>query len=101
MPSSIKFNGILDLNLVSNLTYFKLTTVDEVNVLLSKINTTTGMIDPFPTRFLLNFSHLFIDVIVCIIVFSTASFPSASFPAAFKSAVVKPLLKNLHLTAIF
>ena len=75
MPFSINFNVILDLNLVSSLTYFKHTTVDEVNVLLSKMNKTTCMFDPFPTRFLLNYSHLFINVIVRIInlTFSTAS----------------------------
>ena len=33
MPTSINVNVILDLNLVSSLTYFKHTTVDEVNVL--------------------------------------------------------------------
>ena len=66
---------------MSSLTYFKHTTVDEVNVLLSKINKTTCMFDPFPTRFLLNFSHLFIDVIVRII---NLTFSTASFPAAFK-----------------
>ena len=69
-----------------------------INVLLSKINKTACMFDLFPTRFLLNFSHLFIDVIVRII---TLTFFTASFPTSFKSAVVKPLFKNLHLTAIF
>ena len=54
--------------------------------------------DPFPTRLLLDFSHLFIDVIVRII---NLTFSTASFPVAFKSSVVKPLLQNLHLTAIF
>ena len=83
---------------MSSLTYFKHTTVDEVNVLSSKMNKSRCMFDPFPMRFLLNFSHLFIDVIVYIIYLT---FSTASFPAAFKSAVVKPLLKNLHLTAIF
>ena len=75
MPSSINFNVILDLNLVSSLTYFKHTTVDEVNVLLSKMNKTTCMFDPFTIGFLLNFSHLLIDVIVRIMnmSFSTAS----------------------------
>ena len=62
----------------------------QVNVLLSKMNKTTCMFDPFPTVFLLNFSHLFIDVIVRIINLSFSN-------AAFKSVVVKPLLKNLHL----
>ena len=61
-----------------------LTNVDEVNVLLTKMNKSTCMSDPFPTNYLVNFSHLFIDVIVRIIdlTFSTA---------AFKSAVVLPL----------
>ena len=87
------------MNLESSLTYFKHTNIiNEVNVLLSKMNKTTCMFDPFPTRLLLDFSHLFIDVIVCII---NLTFSTASFPVAFKSAVVKPLLKNLHLTAIF
>ena len=63
------------------------------------MNKTTCMFEPFPTRFLLNFSHLFIYVIVCII---NLTFSNASFPAAFKSAVAKPLCKKiLHLTAIF
>ena len=47
------------------------------------------MFDTFPTRFLLNCSHLFIDVIVRII---NLTISTASFPAALKSAVVKPLL---------
>ena len=56
------------------------------------------MFDPFPTRLLLDFSLLFIDVIVRII---NLTFSSASFPVAFESAVVKPLLKKLQLTVIF
>ena len=72
---------------------FNLQTVDEVNVLLSKINKAKCMFDPFPTRFLLNFSHLFIDVIVRI---NNLTFSSKSFTAAFKSAVVKP--PNLEKT---
>ena len=49
------------------------------------------MFDTFPTRLLLDFSYLFIDVIVRII---NLTFPTASFPVAFKSAVVKPLFKK-------
>ena len=52
MSSSIHFRVILDLTLVSSLTYFKHTNVVEVNVLLSKMNKTTCMFDPFPTRLL-------------------------------------------------
>ena len=40
--------SISDLNVVSSLTYFKHTTVDEINVLLSNMNKTTCMFDPFP-----------------------------------------------------
>ena len=78
--------------------FYLMTHVPNCSVLLSKMNKTTCMFDPFPTRLLLDFSHLFIDVIVRII---NLTFSTASFPVAFKSAVVKPLLKNLHLTAIF
>ena len=87
-PSSINSHAMLDVNLESSLTYFKHTNIDEVNVLLSKMNKTTCMFDPFPTRLLMDFSHLFIDVFVRII---NLTFSSASFPVAFKSAVVKPL----------
>ena len=67
-PSSINFHAMLDVNFESRLTYFKHTNIDEVNVLLSKMNKTTCMFDPFPTRLLLDFSpHLFIDVFVRII----------------------------------
>ena len=89
IPSSIHFNAILDVNLESSLTYFKHTNIDEVNVLLSKMNKTTCMFDPFPTQLLLAFSNLFIDVIVRIINLTCSN---ASFPVAFKSAVVKPLV---------
>ena len=93
-PSCIHFNAILDVHLESSLTYCKHTNIDEVNVLLSKMNKTTCMFDPFPTRLLLDFSHLFIDVIVCII---NPTFSTACLPVAFKSAVVKPLIKKTTL----
>ena len=90
-PVSINLHAMLDVNVESSLTYFKRTNIDEVNVLLSKMNKTTSIFYPFPTRLLLDFSHLFIDVIVRII---NLTISSASFPVAFKSAVVKPLLKT-------
>ena len=86
------------MNLESSLTYFKHTNIVEVNVLLSKMIKTTCMFDPFPTRLLLDFSHLFIDVIVRII---NLTFSTASFPVAFKSAVVKPLFKKTILDSDF
>ena len=98
MSSSINFNVILDLTFVSSLTYFKHT--NEVNVLLSIMNKTTCMFDPFPTRLLMNFSHLVIDVIIRIInlTFSTGSFPVAnqllSSPSFKKTTLECDILKN-------
>ena len=46
------------------------------------------MFDPFPTRFLFNFSHLFIDVIVRMI---NLTFSTASFPAAFNKLLSRHL----------
>ena len=70
--------------------------------MLSKMNKITCMVDPSPTRLLLDFSHLFIDVIVRI---NNLTFSTTAFPVVFKSATVKPLsnhsLKILHLTTIF
>ena len=45
--SSISFHAMLDVNFESSLTYFKHTNIDEVNVLLYKMNKTTCMFDPF------------------------------------------------------
>ena len=47
IPSSIHFNAILGMNVESSLTYFNHTNIDEVYVLLSKMNKTTCMFDPF------------------------------------------------------
>ena len=68
MPCSIIFSVILDVNLESSLTYFKHTNVKEVNVLLSKINKTTCMFDPFPTRFLLNFSNFLLILLSVLLI---------------------------------
>ena len=97
IPFSIHFNSILDVNLVSSLTYFKHTNVYKFNV-LSKMNKTTCMFDPFPTRLLLNFSNLFIDVIVRII---NLTFLMHHFLLHLNKLLSSHSLKTLHWTAIF
>ena len=69
------------MNFESSLTNFKHTNIDKVNILLSKMNKTICMFDPFP----------FIEVIVRIINLTVST---ASFSVAFKSAVGKPLFKR-------
>ena len=60
MASAVLIELTWDLDLVSSLTYFKHTTVYEVNVLLSKMNITTCLFDPFPTGFFIElFSFIY------------------------------------------
>ena len=76
----------------SRLCSFTLTTVSEVQELLSIINQTTCSLDPFNTKIIMQHSEQFINVFVHII---NLCFSSGIFPASFKAAVVKqPLLKK-------
>ena len=76
------------------LSSFSPTTALEIQAMLSKMNKTTCLLDPFPTNKLMEYSHLFIRVIVRIV---NLAFKTGVFPEAFKSAVVKPLLKKPSL----
>ena len=78
----------------TTLSCFTPTTLSEIQAILGKMNKTTCLLDPFPTKQLMNYSHLFIHVIVRIV---NLSFANGVFPNAFKTAVVKPLLKNPSL----
>ena len=77
----------------SNLSHFTPTTIEEVKELLSKMNKTTCILDPFPTKFLFDYSDCFVDVIVHII---NLCFTSGVFPLLFKAVIVKPLLKKTY-----
>ena len=77
------------------LSNFTPTTTDEVQQLLSKMNKTTCKLDPFCTSIIMQHSLHFIPVYVHLI---NLCFSTGIFPTGFKSAVVKPLLKNQLLT---
>ena len=67
---------------------------DVLSSLISKLNKTTCMLDPFPTKLLM--SHLFyiIDIILCIV---NLWFSSGVFPTACKSSIIFPLIKKQGL----
>ena len=67
---------------------------DVLSCLISKLNKTTCVLDPFPTKLLM--SHLFyiIDIILCIV---NLCFSSGVFPTACKSSIIFPLIKKQGL----
>ena len=67
---------------------------DVLSSLISKLNKTTCVLDPFPTKLLM--SHLFyiIDIIICIV---NLCFSSGVFPTACKSSIIFPLIKKQGL----
>ena len=67
---------------------------DVLSSLISKLNKTTCVLDPFPTKLLM--SHLFyiIDTILCIV---NLCFSSGVFPTACKYSIIFPLIKKQGL----
>ena len=67
---------------------------DILSSLISKLNKTTCVLDPFPTKLLM--SHLFyiIEIILCIV---NLCFSSGVFPTACKSSIIFPLIKKQGL----
>ena len=67
---------------------------DVLSSLISKLNKTTCVLEPFPTKLLI--SHLFyiIDIILCIV---NLCFSSGVFPTACKSSIIFPLIKKQGL----
>ena len=63
---------------------------DVLSSLISKLNKTTCVLDPFPTKLLM--SHLFyiLDIILCIV---NLCFSSGVFPTPCKSSIIFPLIK--------
>ena len=75
----------------TSLTDFTPTNIEEVQNLLSKMNKTTCKLDPFCTSIIMQYPQYFIHVYVYII---NLCFSSGVYPTAFKSAIVKPLIKK-------
>ena len=88
--------SVTDFNAHSNvshtsLTDFTPTNIEEVQKLLFKMNKTTCKLDPFCTSIIMQYPQYFIHVYVYII---NLCFSSGVYPTAFKSAIVKPLIKK-------
>ena len=74
-----------------SLTDFTPTNIEEVQKLLSKMNKTTCKLDPFFTSIIMQYPQYFTHFYVYII---SLCFSSGVYPTAFKSAIVKPLIKK-------
>ena len=67
---------------------------DVLSSLIRKLNKTTCVLDPFPTKLLI--SHLFyiLDIIICVV---NLCFSSCVFPTPCKSSIIFPLIKKQGL----
>ena len=88
--SIIDFKNTYNLS-PSCLSSFTPTTVSKVQELLSIMNHTTCLLDPFNTKMIMQNSEHFIRVFFHII---NLCFSSGAFPASLKAAVIRPLLKK-------
>ena len=75
----------------TSLTDFTPTNIEEVQKLLSKMNKTTCKLNPFCTSIIMQYPQYFVHVYVYII---NLCFSSGVYPTAFKSAIVKTLIKK-------
>ena len=59
--------------------------------LISKLNKTTCVLDPFPTKLLMSHLSSILDIILCIV---NLCFSSGVFPTPCKSSIIFPLIKK-------
>ena len=64
---------------------------DVLSSLISKLNKTTCVLDPFPTKLLMSHLSSILDIILCIV---NLCFSSAVFPTPCKSSIIFPLIKK-------
>ena len=69
-------------------------TVDEVSAIIKKSSAKQCSLDPMPTWLLKECSGVMVPIITAM---CNASITQSKFPAAHKSAIVRPLLRNLSL----
>ena len=82
----------------SNFTSFECATEDEVLKLLNRSPTKSCNLGPVPTNLLKDYSHVILPIITKII---NQFLSSGIFPSTFKTALIRPLLKNLVSTMKF
>ena len=64
---------------------------DVLSSLISKLNKTTCVLDPFPTKLLMSHLSSILDIILCIV---NLCFSSGVFPTPCKSSIIFPLIKE-------
>ena len=64
---------------------------DVLSSLISKLNKTTCVLDPFPTKLLMSHLSSILDIILCIV---NLCFSSGVFPTPCKSSIIFPLIKK-------
>ena len=62
--------------------------------LIYKLNKTTYVLDPFPTKLLMSHLSSILDIILCIV---NKCFSSGVFPTPCKSSIICPLIKKQGL----
>ena len=67
---------------------------DVLSSLISKLNKTTCVLDPFPTKLLMSHLSYILDIILCIV---NLCFSSGVFPTPCKSSIIFPLIKKQGL----
>ena len=64
---------------------------DVLSRLISKLNKTTCVLDPLPTKLLMSHLSYILDIIICIV---NLCFSSGVFPTPCKSSIIFPLIKK-------
>ena len=67
---------------------------DVLSSLIRKLNKTTCVLDPFPTKLLMSHLSSILDIILCIV---NLFFSSGVFPTHCKSSIIFPLIKKQGL----
>ena len=67
---------------------------DVLSSLIRKLNKTTCVLDPFPTKLLMSHLSSILDIILCIV---NLCFSSGAFPTSCKSSIIFPLIKKQGL----
>ena len=67
---------------------------DALSSLIRKLNKTTCVLDPFPTKLLMYHLSYILDIILCIV---NLCFSSGVFPTSCKSYIIFPLIKKQDL----
>ena len=67
---------------------------DVLSSLISKLNISTCVLDPFPTKLLMSHLSYILDIILCIV---NLCFLSGVFPTPCKSSIIFPLSKKQGL----